>query len=104
MHAETLQNLRYCVELFGVMAFAFCGAFQAVRCDLGIFGVLLLSEAVALGAGSCATSFSACRPWPFTIWGSSLHPVVLPCLSSGGTVPPVIEKYWRERPLMSVMP
>ncbi|MCE0538763.1 TRIC cation channel family protein [Kineosporia rhizophila] len=51
MHAETLQNLRYCVELFGVMAFAFCGAFQAVRCDLGIFGVLLLSEAVALGGG-----------------------------------------------------
>ncbi|GLY19541.1 hypothetical protein Kisp01_65550 [Kineosporia sp. NBRC 101677] len=30
MHAETLQNLRYCAELFGVMAFAFCGAFQAV--------------------------------------------------------------------------
>ncbi|MBN2468601.1 MAG: trimeric intracellular cation channel family protein [Deltaproteobacteria bacterium] len=45
------MSLIYILDIFGTLAFAVSGAFRAVKYELDIFGVLVLSAATGVGGG-----------------------------------------------------
>ena len=77
MAFEVTDTLTYVVELLGIAAFAWGGAFQAVRADLGLFGTALLAASVGLGGGLIRDLILGLRPVAFDDLGYFCTPVLV---------------------------